>query len=64
MAEYTQALKDHPNRYRGLYGAARAAEALGDRQAALDYYAKLIKLSEHADGTRPELTQARAFVSR
>jgi tetratricopeptide (TPR) repeat protein len=64
LAEYVQSLKDHPNRYRGLYGAARAAEALNDRQTAVGYYTKLIELSKHADGVRPEMTHARAYVGR
>jgi tetratricopeptide (TPR) repeat protein len=62
LVEFEKALKDHPNRYRGLYGAARAAEALGDRQTAVSYYTKLIELSKHADGARPELQRARAYV--
>jgi tetratricopeptide (TPR) repeat protein len=62
LAEYVRSLKDHPNRYRGLYGAARAAEALGDRPTAVSYYSKLIELSQHADGVRPELEHARAYT--
>ena len=64
LAEFTKSLKDHPNRFRGLYGAGRAAEALGDRQAAIDYYSRLITLSEHADNTRSEVAQAKAFVGK
>jgi hypothetical protein len=64
LVEYTNALKQYPNRYRGLYGAARAAEAAGDAARARDYYAKMIELSAHADGKRPELDRARAFLDR
>ena len=46
LAEYMRALKQTPNRFRGLYGAARAAEALGDRENAADYYRKLILLAK------------------
>ena len=63
-AEYARALKQTPNRYRGLYGAARAAEAAGDAAAARAYYARVIELSHHADGVRPELERARAYVER
>ena len=59
FAEFERGLKDYPNRYRGLYGAARAAEALGDSQTAASYYAKLIDLSKDADSQRPELDHAR-----
>ena len=64
LAEYANALKQYPNRYRGLYGAARAAEAIGDAARARDYYANLVALSEHADGTRPELQRARLYLGR
>jgi tetratricopeptide (TPR) repeat protein len=64
LAEYQPALKQTPNRYRGLYGAARAAEAAGDRQAAADYYGKLIALAKTGDGTRAELQRAQAFLVR
>jgi len=35
LREFEAALKENPNRYRGLYGAARAAEAAGDQEKAL-----------------------------
>src|SRR5206468_554769 len=34
LREFESASKENPNRYRGLYGAARAAEAAGDRANA------------------------------
>ncbi len=64
LAEFQRALAQQPNRYRGIYGAARAAEALGDRATAADFYGKLIDLSKAAEGARPELGRARAFVIR
>lgn len=64
LVEYTKALKQYPNRYRGLYGAARAAEAAGDAARAREYFAKVIELSAHADGVRPELQRARAYLDR
>jgi tetratricopeptide (TPR) repeat protein len=63
-AEYARALKQTPNRYRGLLGAARAAEAAGDTAAARGFYARVIELSAHADGVRPELQRARSYVER
>ena len=39
--EYARALKQTPNRYRGLFGAARAAEALGDSTTARLFYARV-----------------------
>ena len=62
--EYARALKQTPNRYRGLFGAARAAEAIGDAAAARAYYARVLELSKHADGVRPELQRARTYLER
>jgi tetratricopeptide (TPR) repeat protein len=60
---YATALDSTPNRYRGLYGAAMAAQAAGDRTAAADYFTKLVALTRHADTERPELGRARAFLA-
>jgi len=56
--------KENTNRYRSLSGAARAAEAAGDRQKAVGYFEKLVALSSKADTTRPELDHAKAFLGR
>ena len=63
MRAYATALTNTPNRYRGIYGAARAAEAAGDRAAASDYFTKLVALAKNADTQRPELATARAFLA-
>ncbi len=64
FAEYEKALTHTPNRYRGIYGAARAAESAGDRDKATTYYNRLLLLSTTADSERAEVKQARAFLSR
>jgi tetratricopeptide (TPR) repeat protein len=64
LREYEAALKENRNRYRAYYGAARAAEAAGDRQKARDYFAKLVALSKNADTVRPELARARAYLAQ
>ncbi|HUF20012.1 MAG TPA: hypothetical protein VMP00_04595 [Burkholderiales bacterium] len=61
LAEFERSLKRDPNRYRGLYGAARAAELSGNARAARDYYAKLAVLTADRDSERPELSHAKAF---
>src|SRR5262249_48754724 len=48
LREFEAALKENPNRYRGLYGAARAAEAAGDRQKAEAYFSKFVAVSAKA----------------
>jgi tetratricopeptide (TPR) repeat protein len=64
LAEYRADLKLNPNRFNGLYGAARAAEAAGKPSDASEYYALLLKTCEGGDSTRPELTHARELVAR
>jgi hypothetical protein len=64
FTEFEKALRLTPNRFRGIYGAARAAEASDDKQQAADYYRKLVALSKTADGVRPELERARAYIAR
>ena len=53
-----------PNRFRGLYGAARAAELSGNREKARTYYGQLVALADQADAERPELQQARGFLAK
>ncbi len=64
LAEFERSLRRDPNHFRGIYGAARAAEASGNRQAARDYYAKLQTLTAGRDTERPELAQAKAFLAK
>jgi tetratricopeptide (TPR) repeat protein len=61
LAEYEASQKIDPNRFHGLAGAARAAEAAGDRTKAKTYYDQLIALAKNADTERPEIVKARAF---
>jgi uncharacterized Zn finger protein len=65
LKEFEATLKKEPNRFRALAGAAKAAAAAGDRGKAAGYYAQLLKVCARADaGVRPELAEARAFVTR
>ena len=64
LHEFETSLKENPNRYRGLAGAARAAEAAGDRQKATAYFEKLVALSSKADTPRPELAHAKELLGR
>ncbi len=63
LTEFERSLKRDPNRFRGIYGAARAAEAVGNRKAAKDYYAKLQTLTADRDTERPELVHTKAFLT-
>jgi hypothetical protein len=53
-----------PNRFNGLYGAARAAELSGNAARAKVLYARLVGLCEHADTERPELAHAKAALAK
>ena len=64
LAEYQTDLKLNPNRFNGLYGAARAAEAAGKQSEANEYYALLLKNCDGGSSTRPELSHARELVAK
>ena len=59
--EFETALKIYPGRFRGLYGAARAAEQTGDKENASRYYAKLAAQTAKSSGSRDELNHVREF---
>ena len=56
--------KHDPNRFRGLYGAGKAAALAGDQAKARTYYEKLLVLVQSADSERREITEARAFLAK
>jgi len=60
LAEYEAVLKIAPNRFNALYGAANAAEAAGNTQAANEYFHKLTQIA--VGDERPELATARKDV--
>ncbi len=62
LVEFEATIKKEPNRFRGLYGGARAAEAAGQRARAITLYKQLLQVASEPDTNRPELEHARAFV--
>lgn len=64
LAEYERSLKRDPNRFRAIYGAARAAEVTGQTDSARDYFLKLQRLTADRDSARPELAYAEQFLAR
>jgi hypothetical protein len=63
LQAYELALKDSPNRFDALYGAAHAAQAANNTAAAQSYYAKLAAIAlPGAD--RPELAETKSFLAR
>ena len=61
--EFEAALKIYPGRFRGLYGAALAAEQAGDDEDANRYYTKLAAQTSKAAGSRNELNHVHEFLS-
>lgn len=64
LKELEASLTNLPNRFNGLFSAARAAELSGDKNKASTFYAKLTALGERGDGSRPELQAAKKFLAR
>jgi len=62
LAEFETALRNTPNRFNALLGAARAAKLANDRAKARAYYRKLVELCRFADTQRPEVEEAKNFV--
>jgi tetratricopeptide (TPR) repeat protein len=62
MKHFTETLKRTPGRPKAIYGIARAAESLGDRQTAMKRYTEFLELWKQADEDRPEIAKARAFI--
>jgi tetratricopeptide (TPR) repeat protein len=63
LAAFDANLEKEPNRFRGLYGAGRAAEAAGDRAKASRYYQQLLQMVPgDANDQRPEVQHAKQVV--
>jgi len=63
LEQFEATLKKEPNRFRALYGAARAAQLSGNREASRKYYAELLKICEYADKPgRAEVLEANKAV--
>ena len=62
LAEFEASQRTDPNRFHGIAGAARAAEAAGDHAKAKSYSQTLVTLTSTADTERPEIAKARAIA--
>jgi len=63
LAEYKEVLRTDPNRFRSILGEARAAKQSGDMAGAHDAYQKLVALSKPVGPERPELAEAKAYLT-
>ena len=64
LFEFQRSQEKEPNRLRGFYGAAHAAELAGRDDIARANYEKLAALTQQADSDRPEVARARASAAR
>src|SRR5262249_27795350 len=64
LAEYEATLKTDPGRFNSLYGAAQAAEQIGQKDKSREYYAQLLKNCEGSKSDRAELKHAREHVDQ
>ncbi len=64
LREFEASFRNTPNRFNGLYGAARAARLAGNAKSAKVYYGKLLELARDSDSTRPELDDAKEFLAK
>jgi len=64
LVAYEVNLDGHPNRFNGLYGAAIAAKQSGNEEKADLYFEQLLNLTKNSNSERPELKEAKEFVSR
>jgi tetratricopeptide (TPR) repeat protein len=62
FAAYEASLREAPNRFNSLYGAARAANQLKNTDRARELYAVLVAQCV-ANSPRPELAEARKFAA-
>jgi hypothetical protein len=62
LVELQASDKVMPNRFRTIAAAAAATRAAGSVEAAKRYYRALTALAADADGNRPEISEARAYL--
>lgn len=65
LEQFEATLKKEPRRFRSLYGAAHAAQLVGNRDISQMYFRELLKVCANADEPgRPELKEAREALAK
>jgi hypothetical protein len=64
LKEYEASMKAAPNRLRGYYGAAKAADESGMKKKAAGYWSQLAKLTREAEGERAELVELKQAMAK
>ena len=63
LAAFEATKAKEPNRFQGYAGAARAADALGDKETVRQNYQQLVALTADADTVRPQITTAKKYLA-
>jgi tetratricopeptide (TPR) repeat protein len=63
LAAFEASMAKEPGRFRGAFGAARAAEAVGNAAKARAYYARTMEIARDADSPRPEIERAKTYLA-
>jgi tetratricopeptide (TPR) repeat protein len=64
LKAYQVSMKNAPNRLRGYYGAAKAAQDSGNAKLAAGYFNRLARLTRDADSDRAELAELKQVLAR
>jgi len=64
LAAFEATIRKEPNRFNAFVGAAKAADRVGDKAKAKDYFQKLTVLGSSADSVRPDLAAAREYLTK
>lgn len=62
LKTYEYDLKQHPNRFNGIYGAASAAKSSGNTKLTVMYFKQLVELTKNSKVDRPEVVEAKEFL--
>src|SRR5260221_5149815 len=63
LAAFEATKAKEPNRFQSYAGAAKAANALGDKAVARQNYQQLVALTANADTERPEVAAAKMYLA-
>ena len=64
LKEYEATIAKEPNRFRGLYNAARAAQASGNMAKARALYEKFAQVTAQSDPNVAQVERAKTFLAR
>ena len=65
LEQFAATLEKEPGRFRSLYGAGKAAQLSGNREASQKYFRQLLQLCAKADQpARPQILEARKATSQ